>query len=1406
MGLMWGVLGAVVTFAQTDQSPEEVREEAVGAFERGDWELAHRRLAELLSLDGTNRELQVWYAATLLHDARLREEGIQRLAALANEGVLNAEGWHWWGKALLLQGEGKEAELAFEKALAQAGKKDRWRSDAELGLRQSQSLPASFATRQKLSRLDALDVPKDSYHRYVQWDRQGVRLMLVPAELASKRDKKEGVIAPVTFWRGQKEVFFHSLGAKGEQGLDLWVGQMDSNGEFSEAQRLPESVNSKDDDMHPVWDPESQCLHFASNRPGTVGGLDIFKTCRVDGVWEQAKPLGPLYNSVHDEWAYYPPSASSSGWLLTGREAAYGGTQVWEVMLDGEPESPVLLTTNWVVDGESVPGVLTLFDAESDETLAQLELTEPSGAWDLVVGSGQVVRYSFVTESGQVMEGTYALPDVSGPSALTQRMVMTLVDGEPFLDARPVTKKGTSQPNLTWGWDLVTNETVVPEWRPLPAIVDPEVVEAVLPVQERPVKQFQSYPWWTEVQREERALAAHVLSSFLPEWEPVALDPTPFETLKAYEEALLESREEVMSRATEALLSLAAADVLLNETPWSEAFDAALRRADALWPVGTLNVENVARQAQRRWASGGSMYDQGVLPEVRDKRSLVGDGEWVELPWKRGEVAALAQQHARVAHVRPEAVPLVWSLAHQPDATEAWGDAWLSPSMWDPDSSTLPRTSSETKADEREEESELRNALTQIRTRMGVLEAMEPTEVYPEALRTAELRRWTALALDVSSRLDVIPHPVEPDMTFSNATEDLTSNRGERQPEGPSGVAAKEASTFSDSNALRESWGIVWNRQLESWTEKAQQGWRSEYIAWLKNVKDEVWSPDSLLVKAQDDWEAQQEKGLSASSETVQNERPVDEAGKQELLDNLRSAMDAGMDEEEAQQMLSSAWLLLRWMNDEEWSFRSPDEVLALQSDWPMSVRQGLERQSISWAKQEQMNVPELADEPEGVRTEEPLSSETAALREEPVENSGLKAQTEGDSAPFSSLALGDVGLHLGWFRNEPDVADLPAGTRLVSEEGSQGLTRWILVLPPDMKEMDMGGIQAWLGRRGVADAHEVYWHGKTWEKLPAVPPTAATAQGNESESNNSDLDSSGEPSENSAPDEASEESSAVARDGTPDETFWGGDEVWEHGAPVELGNLLGTWYAVQVGAFRGQPKKEWIEKAGERLVYEPFPDGLARWYAGVRQDEASAWERWEELKSFEPFADAFVVRLRNGEREVIRPGEPEGAAEAVAEGDSEVTRDLTGDSLEDTDPRKPQTENGLETAPTALENPALESTGLAQTEAARPEEDPVPAESQIAVASAEIGASLAQASELEPSRWHIDISKYYGTVPSKDVAALLIRAADWGVRSVELFGQTTYSTRSFEDLAEAERVLEEVRREGFTHAQLVKE
>ena len=68
---------------------------------------------------------------------------------------------------------------------------------------------------------------------------------------------------------------------------------------------------------------------------------------------------------------------------------------------------------------------------------------------------------------------------------------------------------------------------------------------------------------------------------------------------------------------------------------------------------------------------------------------------------------------------------------------------------------------------------------------------------------------------------------------------------------------------------------------------------------------------------------------------------------------------------------------------------------------------------------------------------------------------------------------------------------------------------------------------------------------------------------------------------------------------------------------------------------------------------------------------------------------------------------------------------------------------------------------------------------------------------------WHVAIAKYNGTVPSDEVAAFLIKSAEWGVRSVELFGQTTYYSRSFVDLKEAQEMLFNVQTEGFSQARI---
>ena len=1419
----WGVWFALAVMAvpnevgaQRDVSPEAVRAEAMQAFDEGQWELAHRRMAELLSLDGTDASLQMRYAATLLHDVRTRDEGIQRLAALADAGNLQGEGWYWWGRAWMLQGEPRLAETALRKALDEAEKKAPWREACSLALAQSLEMPLTFESRQAFRKLDAVPVPATSFHRYIQWAREGVRIMLAPQQVHSKLDKKSALSTPITFWRGEKELFFHSLGAKGAQGLELCIATLDGEGEYSETAALPAHVNSPYDDLNPVWDPSTQCLVFASNRPGTVGGFDLFETCRQNGTWSTPTSLGPMFNSVHDDLAYYPPQGDMSGWLVTGRQGEYGGVEVWEVALEGAPRIPVNLNTQWTVSGEVVPGTLTLSDAQTNESLAVVGLAQDRGQWNVVVGAGQVLRYAFETTDGDLIEGTYAVPMADAPASVTQAMVMTTVDGAPFLDARPLTQEAAPNPDLSWGWDLVLDQirTVeVEAWEPQVDMSEVDAVAEVAP--KRRTVQFQSYPWWTEVQKEERAIAASILSKHVTPRGNHVPQVQDYNALSTYQAALEQASEDVMSEAVSAVLSVAASQVILDETPWEEALSLAMNRATSLWPVGSINAEEVARKAKRAWARSGALHDQGALPEVRDKRGLVGDGEWIEKPWKNGQVAKLSESWRQLSQMEPQSVKLAWCLAHDPQVLASWDARWFNPEVWNEDALRKTLSSGASKPS---------SELEDIRTRLSMIEMMEPGAVWTQDDQSQAIRAWKGLAVMAAAQQESNMKVGE------DIAETVSSNASQGDDGGGSANASGQASMdrpFTDQSAgsdqgdalaasLDAEWRNLWMELREKMTlagegdmgmgSKAPRDampWRESMASWMARRLAEggSLSPDVMLQDVAEHVQATSHADVSshATADAL-------EVSKKRMLASLLERGEATSNAEEAQQGLEAAWVLSSWVSNPLWRTRSPEQVQAMLVAWPAFLEKDLAAMRVQWAQQATS---------EGEASRENLveiPAQEAANAEEVTGASQVPASaTDAEETQFVSsaskamdsirLSIGAKGVHMGWFRNNPQVLSLPKGTMLDAQAGANGLKRWVLVFPEQASSSEVQSIETWLMQQGIVDAYEVYRDVDGWSTtMPtsedvvanavqtsnATPPsTTQPSQGHASGGSQSQVkmltevvtatpqaSNDPEPSANAEKDVTTEEGDAQT---------WGTDDMWSHGAPVALGNLRGTWYAVQVGAFRGTPEKEWIEQAGERLIYEPFPDGLARWYAGVRQDRQASSVRKEELQQYAAFADAFVVRLRDGVREVVTP-------EEVAE---EVVEEVA------------QEEAPAEVAPEVASTPSAAEAETEEGTAAAKEVEVAPRmETQ---ASPALVASGMVASG-EAATWHVDIAKYYGTVPSRDVASLLFKAADWGVRSVQLFGQTTYFTRSMSDLGEAERLLEAIRTEGFVNATLVQE
>jgi len=107
---------------------------------------------------------------------------------------------------------------------------------------------------------------------------------------------------------------------------DIYVSQKTAKG-WGEPFNLGAPLNSVYWDAQPSVSPDGNTLYFVSNRPGGLGGYDIWKsTLKSDGYWDQPVNLGPEINTPGDEQTpFLHPDGhtlyfSSDGWPGMGNK------------------------------------------------------------------------------------------------------------------------------------------------------------------------------------------------------------------------------------------------------------------------------------------------------------------------------------------------------------------------------------------------------------------------------------------------------------------------------------------------------------------------------------------------------------------------------------------------------------------------------------------------------------------------------------------------------------------------------------------------------------------------------------------------------------------------------------------------------------------------------------------------------------------------------------------------------------------------------------------------------------------------------------------------------------------------------------------------------------------------------
>ena len=91
------------------------------------------------------------------------------------------------------------------------------------------------------------------------------------------------------------------------------------DGKWSAPSNLGNTVNSADAEIHPFLHSSGR-LYFASDRPGGMGGLDIWYSTLAFGSWTEPVALGESINSEADDFAFYAVQGGLEGYFSSNRQ------------------------------------------------------------------------------------------------------------------------------------------------------------------------------------------------------------------------------------------------------------------------------------------------------------------------------------------------------------------------------------------------------------------------------------------------------------------------------------------------------------------------------------------------------------------------------------------------------------------------------------------------------------------------------------------------------------------------------------------------------------------------------------------------------------------------------------------------------------------------------------------------------------------------------------------------------------------------------------------------------------------------------------------------------------------------------------------------------------------------------
>ncbi len=195
------------------------------------------------------------------------------------------------------------------------------------------------------------------------------------------------------------ELYFTSDRPGGIGGRDIYKCKLLPTGEWGRPQNLGPTVNTIYDEDAPYIHPDGVTLFFSSRGHKTIGGFDIFFSVKSEAGWTPPQNMGYPLNTTDDDVFYFPSASNTRAYYSSIKPGGYGDKDIYLITFPDQKESQVTVFKGTVkgIFGDKVPAgvIINVTDNATGELVGTYRPNSETGKYLFILTPGRDYNISY---------------------------------------------------------------------------------------------------------------------------------------------------------------------------------------------------------------------------------------------------------------------------------------------------------------------------------------------------------------------------------------------------------------------------------------------------------------------------------------------------------------------------------------------------------------------------------------------------------------------------------------------------------------------------------------------------------------------------------------------------------------------------------------------------------------------------------------------------------------------------------------------------------------------------------------------------------------------------------------------------------------------------------------------------